>query len=192
MAKDNIDLAGSKILIVDDQPLSIKLMEALLNQKGFETTSANNGIDALKYLEENTPDLVMLDVMMPGMSGFEVSMKMRESPKTADIPVIFVTARDDADTISKCFEAGGNDYAAKPLRIYELLARVKLALTSSLHRKRAKESEEALEESKTFLKKIIDENPAQIFVMNSEKKFLLTNNKSVSYTHLTLPTILRV
>lgn len=177
MTNDNINLTGSKILIVDDQPLSIKLMEALLNQKGFVTTSANNGLDALKYLEENTPDLVMLDVMMPGMSGFEVSMKMRENPKTANIPIIFVTARDDADTISKCFEAGGNDYAAKPLRIYELLARVKLALTSSLHRKRALQSEEALEESKTFLKQIIDENPAQIFVMNSDKKFLLTNNK---------------
>ncbi|MCH2208054.1 MAG: response regulator [Lentisphaerales bacterium] len=177
MTKDNINLTGSKILIVDDQPLSIKLMEALLNQKGFVTTSANNGMDALKYLEENTPDLVMLDVMMPGMSGFEVSMKMRENSNTADIPIIFVTARDDADTISKCFEAGGNDYAAKPLRIYELLARVKLALTSSLHRKRAQKSEEALEESKTFLKQIIDENPAHIFVMNSDSQFLLTNNK---------------
>ncbi|MCM8535182.1 MAG: response regulator [Lentisphaeraceae bacterium] len=185
MTKDNIDLAGSKILIVDDQPLSIKLMEALLNQKGFDTTSANNGLDALKYLEDNTPDLVMLDVMMPGMSGFEVSMKMRENPQTADIPVIFVTARDDADTISKCFEAGGNDYAAKPLRIYELLARVKLALTSSLHKKRARASEEALEESKTFLKKIIDENPAQIFVMNADSKFLLTNNKFTDYLALT-------
>ncbi|MCM8525344.1 MAG: response regulator [Lentisphaeraceae bacterium] len=177
MNETPIDLAGSKILIVDDQPLSIKLMEALLKQKGFQTTSANSGIEALNYLKENTPDLVMLDVMMPGMSGFEVSEIMRKEPKTADIPIIFVTARDDADTISKCFEAGGNDYAAKPLRIYELLARVKLALTASQHKKRAIASEEALEENKAFLKKIIDENPAQIFVINEKGKFLLANEK---------------
>lgn len=177
MTDGQIDLSGSSILIVDDQPLSIKLMEALLRQKGFQTTSANSGVQALDYLKENTPDLVMLDVMMPGMSGFEVSEIMRKDPKTADIPIIFVTARDDADTISKCFEAGGNDYAAKPLRIYELLARVKLALTSSLHKKRAIASEEALEENKAFLKKIIDENPAQIFVINDKGKFLLANEK---------------
>ena len=177
MSDTPIDLTGSNILIVDDQPLSIKLMEALLRQKGFVTNSANSGSEALEYLQENTPDLVMLDVMMPGMSGFEVSEIMRSQPKTADIPIIFVTARDDADTISKCFGAGGNDYAAKPLRIYELLARVKLALTSSLHKKRAIASEEALEENKAFLKKIIDENPAQIFVINEEGKFLLANEK---------------
>ena len=177
MTDGQIDLTGSSILIVDDQPLSIKLMEALLRQKGFNTTSANSGIEALEYLKENTPDLVMLDVMMPGMSGFEVSEIMRQDSKTADIPIIFVTARDDADTISKCFEAGGNDYAAKPLRIYELLARVKLALTASLHKKRAIASEEALEENKAFLKQIIDENPAQIFVINEEGKFLLANEK---------------
>ena len=177
MSDKEIDLTGSNILIVDDQPLSIKLMEALLNQKGFVTNSAQTGHEALEYLEENTPDLVMLDVMMPGMSGFEVSQRMRQNPRTVDIPIIFVTARDDADTISKCFEAGGNDYAAKPLRIYELLARVKLALTSSLHKRRAKASEEALEESKVFLKKIIDENPAHIFVLNSDGRFLITNQK---------------
>ena len=177
MTDGQIDLSGSSILIVDDQPLSIKLMEALLRQKGFKTTSANSGAQALEYLKDNTPDLVMLDVMMPGMSGFEVSEIMRKEPKTADIPIIFVTARDDADTISRCFEAGGNDYAAKPLRIYELLARVKLALTSSLHKKRAIASEEALEENKAFLKKIIDENPAQIFVINDKGQFLLANEK---------------
>lgn len=177
MENGQIDLTGSSILIVDDQPLSIKLMEALLKQKGFKTTSANSGAEALKYLESNTPDLVMLDVMMPGMSGFEVSEIMRSKAETADIPIIFVTARDDADTISKCFEAGGNDYAAKPLRIYELLARVKLALTSSLHKKRAIASEEALEENKAFLKKIIDENPAQIFVINEKGQFMLANEK---------------
>ena len=177
MENGQIDLTGSSILIVDDQPLSIKLMEALLKQKGFKTTSANSGAEALKYLESNTPDLVMLDVMMPGMSGFEVSEIMRSKAETADIPIIFVTARDDADTISRCFEAGGNDYAAKPLRIYELLARVKLALTSSLHKKRAIASEEALEENKAFLKKIIDENPAQIFVINDKGQFMLANEK---------------
>ena len=179
-----IDLTGSTILIVDDQPLSIKLMEALLRQKGFKTNSANSGIEALEYLKENSPDLVMLDVMMPGMSGFEVSELMRKEAKTADIPIIFVTARDDADTISKCFEAGGNDYAAKPLRIYELLARVKLALTASRHKKRAIASEEALEENKAFLKKIIDENPAQIFVMNDKGKFLLANEKFADLINL--------
>ena len=177
MLSDNIDLKGLSILIVDDQPLSIKLMEALLNQKGFKTFSAGTGHEALEFLEGTTPDLVMLDVMMPGMTGFEVCQRMRENPKTADIPVIFVTARDDADTISQCFEAGGSDYAAKPLRIFELLARVKLALISSIHKKRAEKSEEELEESELFLKKIIDENPAQIFVVNKAGDILMVNKK---------------
>ena len=190
MTDGQIDLSGSSILIVDDQPLSIKLMEALLRQKGFKTTSANSGVQALDYLKENTPDLVMLDVMMPGMSGFEVSEIMRQDPKTADIPIIFVTARDDADTISKCFEAGGNDYAAKPLRIYELLARVKLALTSSLHKKRAIASEEALEENKAFLKKIIDENPAQIFVINDKGQFLLANEKFADLINISADSVI--
>ena len=185
MIDKEIDLTGSNILIVDDQPLSIKLMEALLNQKGFVSESAKNGIDALTFLEDNTPDLVMLDVMMPGMSGFEVSERMRQNPKTVDIPIIFVTARDDAATIAKCFAAGGNDYAAKPLRIYELLARVKLALTTSMHKRRARESEEALEESKGFLKKIIDENPAQIFVINDQNRLLITNKTFASLLHTT-------
>jgi len=177
MTSDDIDLTGLSILIVDDQPLSIKLMEALLNQKGFKTYSATTGQDALAFLEHTVPDLVMLDVMMPGMTGFEVCQRMRVNDKTADVPVIFVTARDDAETISKCFEAGGSDYAAKPLRIFELLARVKLGLTSSIHKKRAEQSEEALEESQQFLLKIIDENPAQIFVINNESRLLMVNKK---------------
>lgn len=168
-------IKDAHILIVDDQPLSIKLMEALLNQKGFKTSSATNGQAALDFLENNSPDLIMLDIMMPGMSGFEVSKHVKENPKTAEIPIIFVTARDDAETINECFAAGGSDYAAKPLRIYELLTRIKLQLTTQLHLKRAKKSEEDLEENQLFLKTIIDANPSFIHVMNADGQFQMVN-----------------
>ena len=174
---------NSKILIVDDQPLSIKLMEALLKQQGFATTSVSSGQEALDYLkdETNIPDLIMLDVMMPGMSGFEVAKQLKSNAATSEIPIIFVTARDDAETINSCFTSGGSDYAAKPLRIYELLARVKLLLTAKMHKEKFTDLTKIYDETQTFLTKIIDSNPAHIFVIRKDNRWVLVNDAFATF-----------
>ncbi|MEN9361142.1 MAG: hypothetical protein RL095_2677 [Verrucomicrobiota bacterium] len=174
-------LEGMRILIVDDQPLSVKLLETLLSSKGFVCSCVNNGPAALAHLEKITPDLVLLDVMMPGMSGFEVAESMRADPRFVDIPIIFVTARDDAETINQCFTSGGNDYASKPIRIYEVLARVRLQLSAYLNLRRAKASESALRQNKQFLKAVIDESPAHVFVLDSEGVWLLASKSFAKF-----------
>ena len=121
-------MKARRILVVDDTPMNVKLLVDLLQAAGYETTAAVNGPEALASIEHAAPDLVLLDVMMPGMTGFEVCERLRAQPATALLPVVLVTALDGKDDRVKGIEAGADDFLTKPINKHELLARVKSLL----------------------------------------------------------------
>ena len=119
---------SATILVVDDTPLNAKLLADLLGAKGYRSVTAASGPEALRKLADEKPDLVLLDVMMPGMSGYEVCAAIRADPAHAMLPVVLVTALDPAVERVKGLEAGADDFLSKPVAQAELLARVKSLL----------------------------------------------------------------
>lgn len=118
-----------RILIVDDTPTNVQILAAILGNKGYQISVATNGIQALEVLKRLRPDLILLDVMMPEMDGFETCRRIKSSEHWSQIPVIFLTARADTADIVQGFELGAVDYVAKPFNAHELLARVHTHLT---------------------------------------------------------------
>jgi adenylate cyclase len=118
----------AKILVVDDTPRNVKLLADLLAVKGYAVATAVSGREALSRIEAELPDLVLLDVVMPEMSGYEVCRKLRENPATQILPVIMVTALDPAEERVKGIEAGADDFLTKPINQAEVLARVRSLL----------------------------------------------------------------
>ena len=113
-----------KILIVDDVMSNVLLLKVLLTNEKFAIATASNGRQALEPVEKENPDLVLLDVMMPDMSGFEVAQHLKSNPNTADIPIIFLTALNSTADIVKGFQVGANDFISKPFNKEELIIRV--------------------------------------------------------------------
>lgn len=146
----------ARILVVDDAKLNIKLLEELLSVY-YEVFVANNGQKALQQAVEIKPDLILMDVIMPDMSGFTVCRILKNNEATANIPLIFVTSLDNSDEIVKGFEAGGQDYIVKPFNPQELYARVHNHIE-------LKKSREVIAEYATQLEKI-----------NVQQKILLNN-----------------
>lgn len=113
-----------KILIVDDVMSNVLLLKVLLTNEKFAIATASNGRQALEQVDKENPDLVLLDVMMPDMSGFEVAQHLKSNPNTADIPIIFLTALNSTADIVKGFQVGANDFISKPFNKEELIIRV--------------------------------------------------------------------
>jgi putative two-component system response regulator len=114
----------SIILIVDDDPAGRQTLESILDEQGYHLEMAENGFQALEMTRQLLPDVILLDVMMPGMDGFEVCKKIRSDPKLAEIPIIMLTALDDRKSLLDGLEAGADDYITKPYDRYELRARL--------------------------------------------------------------------
>ena len=114
---------GARVLVVDDQPPNIRLLEAILTPRGYDVRAASSGQEALDAIDEHDVDLVLLDIVMPGMDGYEVCREIRERPASAYLPVVMVTASGDEQKI-KALEAGADDFLTKPINQSELLARV--------------------------------------------------------------------
>ena len=125
---DNIDNKLPLILAVDDNPQNLELILAYLEDLECETISAADGIFALEIIKKRHPDLVLLDVMMPKISGFEVCKKIKRDPQTADIPVIMVTALNELGDIEKAIQSGTDDFLSKPINKWELVTRVRTML----------------------------------------------------------------
>src|SRR5512138_1508333 len=119
---------AQKILVVDDTPQNVKLLGDLLRSRGYEVTTAASGEQALESIAKQPPDLVLLDIMMPGISGYEVCRKIRENPATALLPVVLATSLDPNQERVKGIEAGADDFLSKPVNQAELFARVKSLL----------------------------------------------------------------
>lgn len=135
-----------KILIVDDVSKNIQILGNILSQEQFQIAYAQDGQQALDICKVQDFDLILLDIMMPKMDGYEVCEKLKKNPATSEIPIIFLTARADMDSIIKGFELGGQDYITKPFNASELLARVNNHLTIKRQRERLKLMNNHLEE----------------------------------------------
>ena len=136
-----------KILIIDDMSLNVELLEQVLGAEGFQTCFAYSGAAGLEISRAERPDLILLDVMMPGETGFETCAKLKSDPRTADIPVIFLSALDDVKSKVKGLKIGGVDYVSKPVHGEEVLARVRVHLRiGANNRKIAQEHQARLEE----------------------------------------------
>lgn len=145
------------ILVVDDNQENLRVVSNYLKDKGYKLALALDGKSAFKILEENKIDLILLDIMMPGMDGFEVCKKLKDNEKTIEIPIIFLTARTDTDDIVKGFKIGGVDYITKPFKKEELWARVtnhiQLKLFRDWYKKQAEESRKA---KYSFMSNLLD------------------------------------
>ncbi|MEK7716055.1 MAG: response regulator, partial [candidate division NC10 bacterium] len=153
-----------RLLVVDDTPANLKLLADLLGAKGYGVVTAAAGPEALEKVEKERPDLVLLDVMMPGMSGYEVCKKLRENPATATLPVVMVTALDPAQERVKGIEAGADDFLMKPINQQELLARVRSLL-------RIKALHDELTEWNRTLELRVQEQVAQLERLDRLKRF---------------------
>ena len=140
------------ILIVDDNPDNLRLLSGLLSEHHYTVRLAQNGKRALATSRKEAPDLVLLDIMMPEMDGFEVCRQLREDERTAHIPIIFISALDETTDKVKAFSQGGVDYISKPFQAEEVLARIKTHLSLSLLQlqleKKNSELQKALDEIK--------------------------------------------
>jgi len=119
---------NKKILIIDDEPVNIKFLKTMLKPAGYKLISANNGVEGLKLARDENPDIVLLDITIPGMNGYEVTEKLKSDHSTRDIPIILITALDGLDDKLRGIEAGADDFLSKPVNPGELLARMQAAL----------------------------------------------------------------
>lgn len=142
--------AGQRILCVDDEPLNLKILEKLLVTSGYETLMAENGEAALKMIGENNVDLVLLDVMMPNIDGFEVCRRIKGDERLRNIPVVMVTALSAKEDRIKGIEAGAEDFISKPIDRGEVLARVKMLLKMKVLNDRLNHAYEEINAMTTF------------------------------------------
>ncbi len=163
------------ILIVDDDPLSLRFLSTELKHAGFRVEEKTNGERALEYLKTNIPDVILLDVMMPGIDGFETCKKIRGNPAFSETPIIFLTAKSRDKDIEKGFEAGGTDYLVKPFKSLELLARIKRHTDQ-------KSYQEKLIKMQTHLQAVLNTIPSGLFTIDTDKKI---TSWSPSSEHIT-------
>ena len=144
------DLQARSILVVDDDIANLKIMAAYLRESGYDSIIAQDGENALKKARSVRPDLILMDVLMPGMNGFETCRRMKSYEDIKDIPLLFMTALSDIENKVKGFDAGGVDYITKPIQEREMLMRIETHLT-------LRNLQKNLEEKNDRLQKALDE-----------------------------------
>ena len=124
MSEQRADAPAGRIVIVDDTPANLQFLRATLAAQGFAAHPAHDGELALQFIQRTDPDLILLDIVMPGLDGYQVCERLKASEQTRDIPVIFMTALSDTEEKVSGFRSGAVDYITKPFQMYEMLARV--------------------------------------------------------------------
>lgn len=162
------------ILIVDDDPASLDVLRKMMAQEGYQTFVATSGERALSIVERVHPDLILLDVMMPGLDGLETCRRLKLHPETHDIPVIFMSAANDTDDVVAGFERGAVDYIGKPLRMAEVCARVRTQL--QIH----SQSECHVEQAQR-LRMIVDTMAEGLLVVEQDGRIQYTNPACDNY-----------
>lgn len=122
------DLRAASILVVDDNEQNLELLQAYLEGVGCQIRAARDGVEAVAAVETEQPDLILLDVMMPRMSGFQVCAKLKGDPATREIPIVMVTALNEVGDVERAVESGADDFLTKPVHKLELVTRVKSLL----------------------------------------------------------------
>ena len=135
----DVSLDDAVVLLVDDNEQNLELMQAYLDDLPCRTETAMDGVEAMERIARNRPDLVLLDVMMPRMSGFEVCQKIKANPDTRDTAIIMVTALNEVPDYERAVESGTDDFLSKPVNKLELITRVRSLLRVTLLRKRLAE-----------------------------------------------------
>ena len=125
----------TKILIIDDDARNIRVLEAMLGTQHYQITGITSGAEALRQVASEVPDLILLDVMMPDMNGFEVLGKLKGNPRSRQTPIVIITSLDDRESRRYALQAGADEFLSKPVDRSELLLRVKNILTLREHRK---------------------------------------------------------
>ncbi|MGV7222320.1 MAG: response regulator [Nitrospinales bacterium] len=173
MTLENSDISAETILIVDDSFANVELLSQILGNEGYRIISATNGKQALEMVVELKPDIILLDIMMPIMDGFETCKVLKSKKNTADIPVIFISAKIRQEDIVKGFDVGGSDYITKPIQIRELLARVRTHLRIQSLNIQKKQSEQLL----IRFGRILEDSFSEIYIFHATTlKFLQANS----------------
>lgn len=147
-------LKQGTILLVDDQPQNLELLSDLLEEQGYEVQQAINGLVALEVIPIACPDVILLDINMPELDGYTVCQRLKADPQTQDVPVIFISAFDEAWDKVKAFSVGGNDYITKPFKTIEVLVRVENQLQIRRLQQDLQEKNRQLQEALHQLEKI--------------------------------------
>ena len=151
-----VDDQTETILVIDDTPTNLRVVSAFLEEAGYRVLVAEDGNDAKDVICQRSPDLILLDVLMPGPNGYETCLELKSSPKTRDIPVIFMTALSETSEKVKGFQVGGVDYITKPFQQEEVLARVKTHLVLRKLRSQLEAKNRQLEEQNHLLREEIN------------------------------------
>ncbi len=128
MRREDLDITGMEVMIVDDTPGNIDVLRKTIAAEGLKITFALEGATALKLIENSMPDLILLDIMMPVMDGYETCKRLKDNPETYDIPVIFLSAKTETVDLIKGFNLGAVDYITKPFQHDEVCARIRTQL----------------------------------------------------------------
>ncbi len=143
------------VLVVDDIPRNLQVLSTILDNEGFDITFASNGKQAIDVANSAMPDLILLDVMMPEMNGFEACQILKSMDKTKHIPIIFITGRSDTESIVEGFKAGAVDYVTKPFNTVEMISRIKTHLELKLSKDKILESNKKLDNYRFELEQVI-------------------------------------
>lgn len=161
-------ISGMKILVVDDVLDNLSILGHFLQKSGLNISVAQNGEKAFELVSKNKPDLVLLDIRMPGIDGYEVCKKLKGDVGTKDIPVIFITALAGTEDIIRGFNAGGVDYITKPFQEKEVVCRITTQL-------KLKKAQDEIKRREKFYRVIVERVPDLIFQLDPDRKIVFAN-----------------
>lgn len=154
---DRDSLSNASVLIVDDTIYNIQLLSLMLVKQGYEVEQASSGLEALEKIEQKLPDIILLDIRMPGLNGYEVCTRLKANPKTKHIPIIFISSVEEVSEKVEAFSVGGVDYISKPFQLIEVLARIETHLHLCALQKKLQEQNEQLHLSSAALSRSLEQ-----------------------------------